>query len=144
MVLTPLQRAWSLLASLPIGIVLFETALGVTPGPLQNTGTPGQGALVLKLPQSFSPPRHGSVVVYRSPLDPSASAVGEITGIPGDARPHDSRSWQHPGRLLSGQVWVQCSEAGAGQDCLDSRTFGPLPVPLVTGVPLFFFPSPFR
>lgn len=73
--------------------------------------------------------KRGHVILYRSPLDPERQAIKRIIGLEGDVI---RTRHPYPQKIIvvpKGQIWVEGDEAFHS---LDSNTFGPIPIALVT------------
>ncbi|CCX13414.1 catalytic subunit of the mitochondrial inner membrane peptidase complex [Pyronema domesticum] len=74
--------------------------------------------------------RRGEVVMFRSPTDPSRQVVKRIIGLEGDLIRTRHPYPQEITVVPRGQLWVEGDEAFHS---LDSNTYGPIPIALVTG-----------
>ena len=113
---------------MPLLIVLNDSVATIVPGPIANTAK--QGAVVLRCAGA---PARGQAILYEHPCAPGTHAWGRVARAPAEM-----------GRLQSGQLWVSVEGAEAepgSEHGVDSQSFGPLPLPLVVGTPIAFFPS---
>jgi signal peptidase I len=70
-----------------------------------------------------------TIKLFRSPLDPERQAIKRIIGLEGDVI---RTRHPYPQKIIvvpKGQIWVEGDEAFHS---LDSNTFGPIPIALVT------------
>ncbi|KAI9746737.1 MAG: hypothetical protein M1818_000452 [Claussenomyces sp. TS43310] len=77
--------------------------------------------------------RRGMIVTFWSPSHPEAEAVKRIVGLEGDKvvtrAPYPLPTCDVP----SGHVWVEGDGAHMGKPTLDSNTYGPVSLSLITG-----------
>lgn len=74
----------------------------------------------------------GMIVTFKSPLDPEKTAVKRIVGLEGDLVWSRHASHYDAIRVPKGHIWVE-GDAGNDKESLDSNTYGPISVRLVTG-----------
>ncbi|KFY63472.1 hypothetical protein V496_03943 [Pseudogymnoascus sp. VKM F-4515 (FW-2607)] len=77
--------------------------------------------------------RRGMIVSFWSPSNPEIKAVKRVIGLEGDIiftrKPYP---YQHA-KVPSGHIWVEGDGGHYGKDTLDSNTYGPISMNLVTG-----------
>ena len=92
--------------------------------------------LVSMRPASTTLPalKRGSVVAFWSPRNPERMAVKRIIALPGDEVSETRHPYPFRKELVpQGCVWVE-GDSPDPRKSLDSNTYGPVPVSLITGV----------
>ncbi|KAH7035271.1 putative mitochondrial inner membrane protease subunit Imp2 [Microdochium trichocladiopsis] len=75
--------------------------------------------------------KRGMIVTFWNPTNPESTAVKRIVGLEGDVVKTRSPFPESVVRVPDYHVWVQGD--GSARDNLDSNTYGPVPIGLITG-----------
>ncbi|CRK44756.1 hypothetical protein BN1723_006282, partial [Verticillium longisporum] len=79
----------------------------------------------------------GMIVTFRSPNNPEAISIKRIMAVEGDVVRTKAPYPEPVARVPQGHIWVE----GDGDKTIDSNTYGPVPMSLVTGkVTHFLYP----
>ncbi len=135
---------------LAVFIRTFIVETYVVQGPsMMPTLKDGERLLVNKLAYRFSKPKHGDVIVFRYPLDPSKDYIKRVIGIEGDVIEIRTGRVYRNGQIVEepyvfypglfnmssfvvppGTVFVMGDNR---QNSEDSRSFGPVELRLIKG-----------